>query len=222
MLLLGLQSKLAKCLSEDRAASAYLQARGISGFTVDDLGIGYCNFSTFEVAGVDLSGRITFPIHDIHGDMVGFGGRSIGDRHPKYLNSPASPVYDKSRIVYNLHQAQDYILEAGFALVVEGYFDVATLWQCGVRNTVSTCGTSLTKWHVRMLKRFADRVVLLFDDDRAGDTGATRAAALAAAEKFPLLVSGVPFGMDPDEWARMYGKEGILELVKNAKETEIN
>jgi len=210
-------ARLCSDLRNNAKACSYLRDRGISNFTIDDLSIGFCSWDTKDEVGVNLAGRVTFPIKDQYGDVIGFGGRVLGDGSPKYLNSPSGVLYDKSRALYNIDNACDYISECGSAIVVEGYMDVASLWEAGVRNVVATCGTSLTKYHIRLLKRFADEVYLMYDDDGPGRSSAERGVLLSSVEKFPVYACNTAFGMDPDEYVRMMGKEGIIDLINEAK-----
>lgn len=210
-------ARLCSDLKGNQRAYSYIVGRGISNFTIDDLSIGYCNWDTKDEVGINLYGRVTFPIKDQYGDVIGFGGRIIGEGSPKYLNSPSGILYDKSKALYNIDNASDYISEAGYAIVVEGYMDVAGLWEAGVKNVVATCGTSLTKYHIRMLKRFADEVYLMYDDDEPGRASAVRGVLLSSVEKFPVYACNTAFGMDPDEYVKMMGREGIIDLINEAK-----
>lgn len=218
MILTKALARLCRDLPGNLRASKYLKSRGIDNFTIGDLSIGYCDWDTKEDLGVNFFGRITFPIKDCCGDVLGFGGRVIGDGVPKYLNSPSGVLYDKSRALYNIDNARDYISDLGAAIVVEGYMDVAGLWGSGIRNVVATCGTSLTKYHIRLLKRYADEVYLMYDDDEAGKSSATRGVLLSEVEKFPIYACNTGFGMDPDEYVKLMGKEGIIDLVNATKE----
>lgn len=210
-------ARLCSDLKGNARACAYLMDRGIGNFTVDDLSIGYCTWDTYDEVGINLYGRVTFPIKDQYGDVIGFGGRIIGDGSPKYLNSPSGMLYDKSRALYNIDNACDYILDSGYAIVVEGYMDVASLWEAGIKNVVATCGTSLTKYHVRLLKRFADEIYLMYDDDEPGRASSVRGVLLSSVEKFPVYACNTALGMDPDEYVKMMGKEGIIDLINSAK-----
>jgi len=223
MLLSEVQSLLAKGIYANASALSYVTVdRGVSGFTVDDLGIGYCSFDSWDDLGVNLVGRVTFPIKSVSGDIVGFGGRILSGSEVKYKNSPASAVYDKSRTLYNLDIAQDYILDSGVAIVVEGYMDVAALWSAGIRNVVATCGTSMTKWHLRLLKRSSEKVVLMYDGDDAGVKSADRVVESLLPERHPLCVVEIPFGFDPADYVGFCGADGIMDLINNAKETKIS
>lgn len=203
-----------------QALSYLTDMRGLSIQTLKDLSVGYADFSTKSGLSFELHSRIVFPIKDLAGDIVGFGGRAMGNSQPKYLNSPASDTFVKSKLLYNLDIAGDYILDAGYAIVVEGYFDVASLWEYGIRNVVAVCGTSPSKWHIRLLKRYADSVHIAFDDDKAGIAATDRAIALSEAERFPVFSIAGMSGMDPDDYVQKFGKEKFLQLI-NAKETKI-
>ncbi|HEY5996997.1 MAG TPA: DNA primase [Candidatus Deferrimicrobiaceae bacterium] len=161
-------------------------------------------------------GRLLFPITDARGRVCGFGGRAMGDAQPKYLNSPESPLYKKSAVLYGLFQALRPIRSEGRVLVVEGYLDLISLWQKGVRNVVATCGTSLTEQHARMLKRLAEEVVLFFDGDFAGEKAAGKAGApLYAAGVSPLVLFPPP-GQDPDDWAKALPPSELARKVAGA------
>lgn len=162
--------------------------------------------------------RVTFPIRDTSGRIVSFGGRIVGEGEPKYLNGPETEVYDKGRTLFRLSEAAGEIHRTGRAVLVEGYFDALSLAAAGVPGVVALCGTALAEGHVRLLKRWASRVVLLFDGDDAGRRAATRALA-------PLLQAGLavraafpPDGMDPDDFVRLRGAEAALRLIDAAPE----
>lgn len=150
-------------------------------------------------------GRVMFPILDTRGKVVAFGGRTLpsgkegADTGPKYLNSPESSLFQKSRVLYGLYQAQRFIREKDEAVIVEGYFDVIALHAVGIRNVVATCGTSLTAEHLKILQRFASRVTVLFDGDKAGIAATERAMVLGLQEGLVLRGFTLPDGQDPDE-----------------------
>jgi DNA primase len=160
--------------------------------------------------------RLLFPIADIHGRTIGFGGRVLDDSLPKYLNSPESPVYHKSEVLYGLNIAKQAIREKGEAFIVEGYFDHLALFRAGVRNVVATCGTALTASHLKMLRRFAGKAYILFDADSAGKKATLRAMEIFLEENFPAHVVQMPTGEDPDTYLRKYGVNPFLELVAGA------
>ena len=126
--------------------------------------------------------RIMFPIHDNSGRAIGFGGRAMREKDPKYINSPDSPLYRKSAILFNLHRAKEYIREKREVILVEGYFDVLAVSRAGCGNVIAQCGTALTEEHVRIIGRLADTVILLLDQDRAGRDAAERAFMLLSRE----------------------------------------
>ncbi len=160
--------------------------------------------------------RIIFPIADIRGQVAGFGGRVMDDGVPKYLNSPESPVYHKSRSLYGLHRTRQRCREHGAVFLVEGYFDLLTLWQCGIGNCAATLGTSLTPDHVRMLKGVAREVVLVFDSDAAGINAATRSVAIFDAEEVDARIMVLPAGHDPDSFLRQEGADAFRSEAENA------
>lgn len=160
--------------------------------------------------------RLMIPIDSAGGSPVGFGGRSLGDEEPKYLNSPETSVYRKGTVLFGIPQARDGIKDEGRVLVVEGYFDVIGLAQHGLRNAVGTCGTALTPEQIGLLKRFGAEVVFLFDGDGAGFKAALRALGLAAGVLPRVRVLRPPEGQDPDDWVRQAGAEAVRERIAGA------
>src|SRR5579872_997406 len=157
--------------------------------------------------------RVMFPIRDAQGRVIAFGGRVLDARMPKYLNSPESPAYSKTRTLYGLHEARQAIASQDRVIIVEGYFDVIALWQAGFRETVASCGTSLTVDQLRLLQRYTKNVYACFDGDAAG-----RKASLRALEIFlqaGLLGRGIfiPTGFDPDTLVRERGAAFLEELI---------
>ncbi|MFB6257738.1 MAG: DNA primase [Flavobacteriales bacterium] len=155
--------------------------------------------------------RVMFPIHDITGRTVGFGGRLLrkDQKAPKYLNSPESPIYDKSSVLYGLYQAKKEIAHEDRAYLVEGYTDVIALHQAGVKNVAATSGTSLTKQQVRLLKRFSKNVTLLFDGDEAGQKATERGLDLFLEEGMNVRVLLLPEGEDPDSFSKELDPETL-------------
>jgi DNA primase len=162
--------------------------------------------------------RIMFPIRDESGRVIAFGGR-VGPGSTdkaKYLNSPETALFSKSRCVYGLDLARQKIVESRTVAVVEGYADVVMAHQYGATNVVSVLGTALTEGHVSILRRFADRIVLLFDADIAGDTAVNRAVELFLTQPVEVAIASMPDGLDPDEYLLKYGSEAFDGLLKNA------
>ena len=160
--------------------------------------------------------RVMFPIRNVKGECIGFGGRVLSDEKPKYLNSPETPVFSKGRELYGLFEARTALREHGYALVTEGYMDVVALAQMGFANAVATLGTACTAEHVQKLFRFTESVVFSFDGDSAGRRAARK--ALDAALPFATDVRTVKFLFlpaehDPDSYIRAHGKEGFAEMV---------
>ncbi len=163
--------------------------------------------------------RVMFPIRNVKGECIGFGGRVLGDEKPKYLNSPETPVFSKGRELYGLFEARSALREHGYALVTEGYMDVVALAQLGFANAVATLGTACTAEHVQKLFRFTDSVVFSFDGDGAGRRAARK--ALDAALPFATDVGSVKFLFlpaehDPDSFIRENGTEGFAAAVSKA------
>ncbi len=155
--------------------------------------------------------RILFPIADISGRICGFGGRIVGEGQPKYLNSPESPVFIKGKLLLGLFQQKEYIRRQNHAILVEGNFDLISLVAHGCNNVAAPLGTALTPEQLRLLKRFAEKVTLLFDGDDAGRKAAVRAVPLFLAEQIPGRVAFLPAEHDPDTFVR---EKGLVELNK--------
>jgi len=161
-------------------------------------------------------GRVIFPILDIHQRVVGFGGRSLDDSLPKYLNSPDTPVYHKSQTLYGLHEAKETCRRKGTAFVVEGYFDLLALYCHGIENVVATLGTALTRQHVRMMKGYAQQIILVFDSDEAGIKAAKRSLSIFLEEKVDVRILVLPEAKDPDSYIQVAGSEGFLGATEGA------
>ena len=226
----------------------YLKGRGLNAESLERFQIGYAppgweNLKTYlekgnyhlahyEKLGLLLKSeksgrlydrfreRLIFPIHSAAGKVVGFGGRQLDDdpKSPKYINSPESSVYQKSRVLYGLYFARDAIREAGHALFVEGYMDVIQLSQAGIANTVATSGTALTEDHARMIRRYTQQVVLCYDADSAGITAAARGGEVLFQNNVEVTVLLLPVGEDPDSYVRAHGKAAFVALLKTASE----
>jgi DNA primase len=169
-------------------------------------------------------GRIMFPIADVSGRVIAFGGRVLGDGQPKYLNSADTPIFHKSANMYGIDRAKGEIVATGTAVVVEGYTDVIALSEAGVRNVVATLGTALTARHVKLLGRFAKRIVYLFDGDEAGMRAADRAAEFldftstpeAGNARVDLAVAMIPEGQDPADYVGASGADAVRALIADA------
>ena len=236
-------------LSASPHAIDYLKRRGLSGAIAQRFGLGYAPpgwrnlASVFPDYGEPLlveSGlvissreppateekrydrfrdRIMFPIRNVKGECIGFGGRVLGDEKPKYLNSPETPIYHKGRELSCLFEARTALRESGYALVTEGYMDVVALAQHGLPHAVATLGTACTPEHLQQLLRFTDHVVFSFDGDAAGRRAARKAldAALALASdtrSFKFLF--LPAEHDPDSFIRSYGRDDFARFVGDA------
>jgi len=162
--------------------------------------------------------RLIFPIRDENGRVIAFGGRQMpgSENPPKYLNSPETPLFSKSRAIFGLDLARQRIVESRTAVIVEGYTDVVMAHQFGVTNVVSPLGTALTEQHVGMLRRFADRIVLLFDADAAGDAAVDKAVALFLTQPVEIAIASMPQGVDPDEFLLSQGGEAFETIVHGA------
>ncbi|MGH8959052.1 MAG: toprim domain-containing protein, partial [Acidimicrobiia bacterium] len=229
-------------------ARAYLRGRGLGADAVDQYEIGFApetdswdalvrsmrtegiKDSTMMGAGLAKRGRggklfdvfrnrLLFPIHDLRGDPVGFGGRTLSDRGPKYLNSADSRIYQKSRLLYGLNRAKGEIARTQEAVVVEGYFDVIAVNQAGLNTAVATCGTALGEDHFDLLRRFTDRVVLVFDSDQAGAGAALRGDTLRTPVDldFDLRVADLPGGMDPADLVQAGRGNDLAKAITDSR-----
>ncbi|HQR04104.1 MAG: DNA primase [Proteobacteria bacterium] len=222
----------------------YLKRRGLTGAIAARFGLGYAPdawqgleqvFTDYHDAALLECGlvivndqnrrydrfrdRIMFPILDQKGNVIGFGGRVIGEGEPKYLNSPETPVFEKGRELYGLVQARKAIHQDDTVIIVEGYMDVVGLAQLGIENVVASLGTATTGVHVQKLLRQASRVIFCFDRDRAGDNAARRAMEaslehLADGKRVEILQ--MPGNQDPDEFIREHGAEAFRRLLGSA------
>ena len=160
--------------------------------------------------------RIMIPILNPKGHYVGFGGRAFGDDKPKYLNSPQSDIFDKSRLLFGLPQAEIAIREKKFVILVEGYFDQMALFQHGFKNTVATLGTAFTDQHADLLKRYTDKIVVVFDGDLAGLKASRRSMSPLLSNEFESTVVRIPNKKDPDLFVRENGKTEFEKLIEQA------
>jgi DNA primase len=161
--------------------------------------------------------RLLFTIADPYGKPVGFGGRVLDDTLPKYINSPESPIYHKSEILFGVDLAKQAMREQGAAIIVEGYFDHLALYQAGVRHALATCGTALTSGHLKLLQRYAGKVCTLFDSDSAGKKATFRAMELFLEGGLPASVVELPAGEDPDSFIRKEGNDAFAVRVAKAR-----
>ncbi len=162
--------------------------------------------------------RIMFPIKDLEGKVIGFGGRVIKeDEQPKYMNSPESPVYSKRRSFYGVDKSRDYIRREGRAVLVEGYTDFLALYASGIKNAVATLGTSLTHDHGVILRRYTENVVVLFDSDESGIKASLRSLDVLLEEGLMPHVAPLPSGEDPDSFIKKHGVEKFRELIENSE-----
>lgn len=162
--------------------------------------------------------RLLFPIFSISGQVVGFGGRALGDDNPKYLNSPESGKFNKGRLLYSVHLARKHFGESRTALLAEGYMDVIALYNHGFKNAVGCLGTALTVEQARLLKRYVGKVYIVYDGDEAGKKAALRATEIMRDADLPCRVVQLPSGTDPDDYLSLKGAGEFQALVDQALE----
>ena len=163
-------------------------------------------------------GRVIFPIKDLHGSVIGFGGRAIADGdNPKYLNSPETTLYQKSQTLFGLDMAKQAIRKENQAILVEGYFDQMRATQFGIFNTVATCGTALTPKQAGILRNYASSVVLVFDSDNAGRSAAEKGFEVLHEKGLQVKIVFLPEGKDPDSYIHENGVDNFMEKIKTAK-----
>jgi len=229
---------------EGGKALEYLKKRGLSDETIQKLRVGYAlnswsslyaffqgknaPASLLEKSGLVLPGkkpgeyydrfrgRVIFPIFSLTGKVVAFGGRTVVDAEPKYLNSPDTPIYSKGKLLYGLNFTKDAIRDQGAVILVEGYTDFSALYQAGFCNVAASLGTALTPYQVAQALRFAPRVVINYDGDTAGRTAAARAVPLCMEKGLNIQVLVLPEDLDPDGFIRKNGREKYQALLKKA------
>jgi DNA primase len=226
-------------------ARAYLERRGVSQAVAEEFGLGLSDRSgqtlvrRFEQEGVPpevmeasglvlkrqdgsgyydrFRGRLMFPIHSESGKIIAFGGRALApEDEPKYLNSPETPLYRKSYVLYNLNRAKAEIRKQDRAILVEGYMDVIGVYAAGVKEVVASCGTALRETQVQALRRHSDKIVVNFDPDAAGERAAERSIQMLLEEGMHVRVLQLEGGLDPDEFIQKFGAERYRELAASA------
>jgi DNA primase len=233
-------------LRTNKSAMSYFTGRGISENTLKSFGLGFAPSSWNELmkflkskgyteldmlnAGLIIKSqkesakevfydrfrnRVIFPVFDFKGKVIGFGGRVLDDSKPKYLNSPETAVFKKGTNLYGLNFAIKNLKER-MLIIVEGYMDCISLHQYGITNVVASLGTALTPNQAKLLKRYADKIIISYDADLAGQNATLRGLEILRTEGFDIKVLTVPQGKDPDEFIRSNGSEAFLNLIKNA------
>jgi DNA primase len=238
------ESHFRKGLEESGEASSYLQRRGFGRELIESYRIGFAApsweslYRAATEAGIRkemlletglimrsrgttgyrdyFRNRIMFPIRNIAGRVVGFAGRVMDDSEPKYLNSMENPIYHKGKILYGLDQTKDDIRKSRTAIIVEGYVDHLMLWQSGITNICAVCGTSLTEDQARLLARYAKRIYIINDGDRAGVRAAVRAADQLIVEGLETSIVILPENEDPDSFIRKEGVEALHKSMSSA------
>ena len=225
--------------SEGKVAAAYLEDRGLDREAMKRFGLGFAPSSgdallrflkqkypekLLDVSGLvsrDQSGRaydrfrrrIMFPIANEAGKVIAFGGRAMGDDTPKYMNSPETPIYTKSTVLYHLDRAKEALRQSDFAVLVEGYMDAIAVARAGIANVVASCGTSLADPQIKLLGRFTRRVIVNYDPDTAGQAATERSIALLLESEFDVRVLSLPGKADPDKFLKEQGVDAYRNLL---------
>jgi len=229
---------------EGNLVREYLGKRGISDSVIEEFSLGYSmdgweylrsffereniHLELVEKAGLIISrssggfydrfrGRLIFPIEDIGGDVIAFGGRIIGDGEPKYLNSPESPIYIKGKSLYGLSRTKNDIRKKDYAILVEGYFDLLSLRSYGIFNVVATLGTAITREHVDLIRRYTRNLIVMFDPDEGGKNALERSLKLFLEGDLSTRIVVLPDGYDPDEYIRKFGRERLDDAVARSQ-----
>src|SRR6201993_247263 len=217
--------------AEGRAARAYLEDRGMDAPAGGDVLLRFFKAKYAEKllgeSGLVSRGeggrlfdrfrrRITFPIANESGKIVAFGCRALGDDQPKYLNSPETPIYSKSNVLYHLDRAKDALRRRDFAVLVEGYMDAIAVARAGISNVVASCGTSLAEPQIKLLGRFTKRVIVNYDPDTAGQAATERSIAILLEQDFEVRVLALPGKADPDKFIREQGTDAYRKLLKES------
>ena len=233
-----------ECLTNNKTAKDYLVSRGVADVTIKKFRIGcapdaweglltFLKKKNIEPSMIERAGlaipsekgghydrfrnRIIFPIIDLKGRVLGFGARVLDSSLPKYINSPETPVYSKGRNLYGLNFSKDAIRAKNYALIVEGYLDFLIPYQDGAENIIATLGTALTTDQIKLLKRFARTVIMVYDPDEAGEAASLRNLDLFIGEDVNVYIAELPKGFDPDSFIRKNGTEEFNKLIKSSK-----
>ncbi|MFM1919867.1 MAG: hypothetical protein RLZZ303_1501 [Candidatus Hydrogenedentota bacterium] len=226
------------------AARKYVESRGLRPETISRFGLGFAPdgmsnlldaakakghadtlleatglFKRSERGGLYdfFRNRLIIPIRDVSGNVVAFGGRDLsGDSPAKYINSPETRLYKKSRVLYGLHEARDAIRKAGQAVLVEGYFDLMRCFDAGIENVVASCGTALTEEQAALIRRYAPEVVVMYDGDAAGVRAALKGTKVLVAAGLSVRAATLPGGQDPDDYIREQGPEPFRAVLREA------
>jgi len=227
---------------EGKVACAYLEDRGLNREAMKQFGMGFAPSGgdgllrhlkseypekLLEASGLfsrDQGGRlydkfrrrIMFPISNESGKVIAFGGRAMGDEMPKYMNSPETPIYTKSSVLYHLDRAKETLRQSDFGILVEGYMDAIAVARAGISNVIASCGTSLAEPQIKLLGRYTRRVVVNYDPDTAGQAATERSLLLLLEKEFDVRVLALPGGADPDKFIKEQGADAYRKLLAQA------
>jgi len=231
---------------EGRPGRAYFEARGLSESTIQSFELGYSPTSgntllkylekkkelkedDLEKSGLLIKdesgkyyelfrGKIIFPIKDAYGKVIALGSRVLDERTPKYINSPESPIYKKGNSLYGLYKAKNEIRKRNEAIMVEGYMDLLSLYEAGLKNVVATLGTSLTQEQAKLISRYTNKVTLIYDADPGGIKATLRGIDILLEAGLDVKIAILPQGHDPDSFIRKNSIEKLRDILKTAKD----
>lgn len=241
----GIYRKLLLDAPEGQVARDFLERRGILPETSELYGLGYSMDSwdyllqrghragysdkLLTMAGLLVQkdsggfydrfrGRLMFPIYDFRGKAIAFGARTLKDEAPKFLNTPETAIFTKGKTFYGLHLGRETIDEAKAAYIVEGYMDVIVPFQAGIKQMIAPMGTALTQEHVKLLRRYADKIILMFDADAAGERASDKSLTILLSENVDIFVAQLPAGMDPDDVILKQGADALKACLEKPRE----
>ncbi|MCQ2560834.1 MAG: DNA primase [Clostridia bacterium] len=212
------------CDDEWTSLTDFMKSQGVAPEMLEELGLAARSRKEGKSDRYydKFRGRVMFPIFNTMGKVIGFGGRTLGNGEPKYLNSPESPVFLKKNNLYGLNLSKGEIQNEGFAIVVEGYMDVIGLYQAGIRNVTASLGTALTENQARLLKKYTTKVVLCYDSDNAGIKAALRGIDVLRDAGLDVRVIQVDDGKDPDEYIKKHGADEFRALIDKKSMTDVD
>ncbi|MCS7180676.1 MAG: DNA primase, partial [bacterium] len=228
--------------SQGKRALEYLYQRNIDDLQINKFALGFAPSNNFLISKIEeenlnkedfilasllnengtedtFKNRIVFPIYNIKNEIIGFGGRTIDEEvMPKYLNIRENPIFNKSACLYGINWGKEIIKSRGFVILVEGYFDVLKMHINGIENTIAPMGTAITEFHLNLLKRLTDKILLLFDGDDPGIRACLRNLDTILKNGFEIKICMLPAGFDPDKFIDEYGAKSLISFIEKAQD----